>query len=77
MSKQLSVIGATGKLGIPMIHRLIQQGIEVTAIVRNVEKANETLPAEVKLVEGDLKDVDSLNRALKNTGTLYLNSSTH
>ena len=70
-------VGATGKLAIPIIHRLVQQGIEVTAIVRNSDKAKEALPAEVKLIEADLENVQSLNQALKNTETLYLNLSTH
>lgn len=77
MSKKLSVIGATGKLAIPIIQRLVQQEVAITAIVRDIQKAKKVLPAEVKLVEADLKDAASLHEALKDTETLYLNLSAH
>lgn len=77
MSKKLSIIGATGKLAIPIIHRLNSNGVKVTAIVRDLEKAKTVLPSEVKLVNGDLSNVESLKKALGDTETLYLNLSTH
>lgn len=73
--KHITVIGATGKLGILTVKRLIENGISVTAIVRDTKKAKVILPTEVTLIEGNLEDVDSLKRALKNTEYLYLNLS--
>jgi uncharacterized protein YbjT (DUF2867 family) len=77
MRKKISVIGATGKLAIPVINRLLENGIAVTAIVRDIEKARQVLSPDVELLVADLKDIDSLNSALQGTETLYLNLSTH
>ena len=74
--KELTIIGATGKLAIPTIQRLLHNGVNVKAIVRNIEKAQNSLPEKVEIVKGDLKDVDSLKSALQGTKYLYLNLST-
>ena len=41
MAKKITVIGATGMIGIPVTNELINAGFEVTALVRNVEKAKQ------------------------------------
>lgn len=73
--KKLTIIGATGKLGIPTITRLLEHNIEIKAIVRNKKSANEKLPDTVELVEGNLEDINSLKNALEGTEYLYLNLS--
>lgn len=73
--KQLTVIGATGKLGIPTVARLVENGVRVKAIVRNPETAKEQLPESVEIVSGDLSDIESLKTALADTEYLYLNLS--
>ncbi len=77
-TKQISIIGATGNLGVPVVKNLGGFGYKVNAIVRNREKANAlfgNIP-EVKISEADLKDQAALKTALKNTEYLYLNLST-
>jgi len=75
--KRISIIGATGNLGIPVTKNLIALGYEVTVIVRNLEKAKQVFEnnPSVKFVTADLQDVQSLEVALIETEYLYLNLS--
>ena len=72
---ELSVIGATGKLAVPIIKKLVEKGIKIRALVRDLEKAKSLLPEEVKIVYADLKDIESLQKGLKNAQYLYINLS--
>lgn len=74
--KKVTVIGATGMIGIPVTRELVKAGYEVTALVRDIDKARLILPKEVKLVKGDLNDKTSIVEALKNADGLYINIST-
>ena len=73
MNQQVLLIGATGKLGGHFIDALLAGGHDVTALVRNAggnapgRRARlESLRARgVILVEGDLNDVASLERATR------------
>ncbi|MBK9378342.1 MAG: NAD(P)H-binding protein [Saprospiraceae bacterium] len=56
MSKNISIIGATGMIGIPVTKELVKAGFNVTALVRNPEKAKSIFPAGVNFVKGDLDD---------------------
>jgi dihydroflavonol-4-reductase len=58
------VTGATGKIGNAVAKRLADRGDEVVALVRNVAKARESLPAGVELAQGDVTDPDSVRRAV-------------
>jgi dihydroflavonol-4-reductase len=61
---KLLVTGATGKIGNAVAKRLADRGDEVVALVRNVAKARELLPAGIELAQGDVTDPDSLRRAV-------------
>ncbi len=74
--KKITVIGGTGMLGKPVVRALVRGDYEVTAMVRNLEKAKRTLPDEVKLVSGDLQNRDDIIRALEDAEGVYLNLST-
>jgi len=77
-NKQITVIGATGNLGAPVVKNLSNAGFRIKIIARNLEKAEKMfkdLP-EIEIVGADLTDVDSLKTALKNTTYLYLSLST-
>jgi uncharacterized protein YbjT (DUF2867 family) len=41
--KQISIIGATGNLGIPVVKNLLSFGYEVKLIVRNVPRKSKKL----------------------------------
>jgi NADH dehydrogenase len=62
------VVGATGFLGSRVCRELAAQGKPVTALVRSGDDESKVAPlreAGVALVEGDLKDATSLERACK------------
>ena len=76
--KQITIIGATGNIGIPVTKNLVDLGYRVKVIVRNVEKAN-TLFGQlsgVEIAKADLEDIPALKAALMGTVYLYLNLST-
>jgi uncharacterized protein YbjT (DUF2867 family) len=74
--KKITVIGATGTIGIPVTKELVKAGFEVTALVRDIDKAKQILPNEIRFVKGDLKNKASIEEALKNAEGLYINIST-
>lgn len=76
MIKRITVIGSTGMIGIPVTQELVKAGFEVTALVRNIEKAKQIFPQGVSFVKGDIEDMQSINEALKNADGLYINIST-
>jgi len=73
--KKITIIGATGKLGTLTVKKLVENGVQVKAVVRNIESAKEKLPKEVEIIQGDLDNVESLKTALADTEYLYLNLS--
>lgn len=74
--KKIAIVGATGMIGIPVTKELIKGGFEITALVRDVNKAKNIFPHGVVFVKGDLNDKSSLAEALKNSDGLYINIST-
>lgn len=76
--KQITVIGATGNIGVPVVKNLIRKGFRIKAIVRNTDRAKKLFDysEHVEIVKADLQDVQSLQSALKNTEYVYLNLST-
>ncbi|MEM9633526.1 MAG: NAD(P)H-binding protein [Pseudomonadota bacterium] len=76
MTKKITIIGATGHLGHRVTAKLVERGVEVTAIVRDPALAKSKLPSEVRLAQGDVSDPASLTLALKGTGALYITLNT-
>ena len=72
---RIGVLGATGRLA-PVVVRQLVKNHHVTAIVRNLQKARQVLPAEAHLAEADLQDVAALHRTFQNLDVLYLNLAT-
>ena len=58
------VAGATGETGRRIVSQLIDRGIEVRVLVRDVEKARSIVPAGVEIIAGDVLRVDTLQDAL-------------
>lgn len=75
-AKSLTVIGATGSLAVPVIKELMRKGVQVKAVVRDLDKARTLLPAEATLVQADVQDVHSLKKALQGSGAVYLSLNT-
>ncbi|MCX6799531.1 MAG: NmrA family NAD(P)-binding protein [Candidatus Falkowbacteria bacterium] len=74
--KKITVIGATGMIGIPVTKELIKAGYEITALVRDVDKARTIFPTNINFIKGDLYDKASITEALKDAEGLYINIST-
>jgi nucleoside-diphosphate-sugar epimerase len=58
------VAGATGALGFPVIHRLIQAGHDVVGLARTARRIKEIEALGARVVVGDALDAPSLQNAL-------------
>ncbi|MCU0548552.1 MAG: NAD(P)H-binding protein [Leptolyngbya sp. Prado105] len=58
------VAGATGETGRRIVKQLVDRGIPVRALVRDLEKARSILPSEVELIKGDVLDKADLVGAI-------------
>ncbi|MES0827395.1 SDR family oxidoreductase [Ruegeria sp. SCP11] len=76
MTKKITIIGATGHLGHRVAAKLVEKGVEVTAIARDPVAAKTALPSNVRLVQGDVSDPASLTSALWGADTLYITLNT-
>jgi uncharacterized protein YbjT (DUF2867 family) len=72
----IAVVGSTGMLGTPVTKILKQQGYSVTAVVRDMNKAQRRLGAETYLLKGDLQDRASLRTAFADVDFVYLSLHT-
>lgn len=73
MQKRIAIIGATGMLGKPVVETFINQGYTVTALVRNLSQAKSSLPGNVRLIQGNIRDKEDIRHLLAESDTLYLN----
>ncbi len=74
--KKIAFIGGTGKLAVPVVKLLSENGFKIRAIVRDLDKAKRLLPANVELVLGNLKDIKSIEEGLENVDAVYINLAT-
>lgn len=72
MSKKIAIIGATGMLGKPVAKAFCNSGYDVTVLVRNVVKAKNLLPENIRIVEGDIRNTSDLQKLLSDNDYLYL-----
>ncbi|ASL49031.1 NAD(P)H azoreductase (plasmid) [Burkholderia sp. AD24] len=73
--KKIAVVGATGRLGAPVVEELAKS-FQVRAIVRSPDKAKTKLPPNVEIVQGDLRDIPSLCAGLDGMDAIYINLAT-
>ena len=59
---RLTIFGATGATGMELVRQGLTQGHALTCLVRNPTDAK--LPAQVIQVQGDVRDVDAVARAI-------------
>jgi len=64
------VAGATGQTGRRIVAELVQRGIPVRALVRDMENARQILPPEAELVVGDVLQPESLKAAIGDSTVL-------
>lgn len=58
------VVGATGGTGKWIVRELVDKNIPVVALVRNREKGQQTLPAGVEIIVGDVLQPETLEAAI-------------
>ena len=69
--KKILVTGATGFTGGHLARRLVQNGADVRALVRNPQKAVHLSRQGMSLVTGDLRDPASLKKAMEDIDLVY------
>lgn len=74
MTKKILVIGGTGMLGKPVVQELINFGHEVTLFSTNLKEATKLFP-KVKVMEGNIKNIESLSKAFAGQDAIYINLS--
>jgi len=68
--RSVFVTGATGKVGRQLVAGLLDEGVEVSALVRRPSTA--ALPAQVETVEGDLRRPETLAGAADGADAAFL-----
>jgi uncharacterized protein YbjT (DUF2867 family) len=70
--REILVAGATGRIGGIVARELTARGLEPRVLVRDLQRARETLPPGVIPIVGDLDDPDSLGPAVAGVDALLL-----
>ena len=71
MEIEVLVTGASGRLGVNLVKRLIKEGHEVRCLVISDEEANKLQNIDVEIVRGDLLNFESLVNAVKGVKIVY------
>ena len=69
---KVAIVGATGMVGRAATRRLIADGHEVTAIVRDPSRAAAALPAQARPSRGDVEDAGSLGVPLADAEAMVI-----
>jgi dihydroflavonol-4-reductase len=65
------VTGATGFIGFHVAKLLKEKGFEVCAFVRDSSDTSDLKALDIEMISGDIRDLSSLQRALKGCQQLY------
>lgn len=71
MPTSVLLTGATGYVGGSLLPELLKAGHEVRCLVRDASRAQQKLPAEAAIVEGDVLDEATLPAAVENIDVAY------
>lgn len=72
-SRHILILGATGMLGQPVTHCLLEKGHRVRILVRNVEKAHRMFGGKVEFVEGSALDRSKIEVAIRGCDAVHFN----
>ncbi|MGB9979318.1 SDR family oxidoreductase [Methanobacterium sp.] len=67
----IAVTGATGHIGNVLVRKLLERGENVRAIIIPSEDIKPLEGLDVEIVEGDVRDMDSLTKAFHNAEIVY------
>jgi uncharacterized protein YbjT (DUF2867 family) len=65
------VAGATGETGRRIVKQLVDRGIQVRAMVRDLEAAQAILPTGIELISADVSKVEHLKTAMSDCTVLF------
>lgn len=65
------VFGATGTVGVEVVHQALEKGYHVTAFVRNPQKVRDLGHPNLRLYIGDVSDGEEVKRAVKNHDAVF------
>src|SRR5258706_15411521 len=65
------VTGGTGFLGSHLVRVLLERGEEVRCLTRRASRLDNLNELSVEVVTGDLRDLDSLRKAIKGCKVVY------
>ncbi len=71
MKGTILVTGATGVVGFAIANRLVDRGLSVRALVRDVLRARKVLHPSIDIVAGDVADRDSTERAASGATSIF------
>jgi len=75
-NKNILIIGGTGNLGKPVANEFLNQGFNIKLFVRDIRKAKVNFNhPNISYIEGDLKNLSSIKKALIGVHAVYLNLS--
>ncbi|HEY9161179.1 MAG TPA: hopanoid-associated sugar epimerase [Desulfomonilia bacterium] len=69
------VTGSTGFIGSAIVRELLKEGVEVKVLTRKTSNTRNIDNLDVEKVYGDIRDSDSMKKALKGCDTLYLTAA--
>ncbi len=69
------VTGSTGFIGSAIARELVKDGVEVKVLIRKTSNTRNIDKLDVERVYGDIRDCDSMKRALVGCDTLYLTAA--
>lgn len=75
MGERILVVGATGLLGAPVATHLKRKGFIVRLMVRDIIKASIQFGDDYEIVEGNVKNLKSIEKALHNCYGVHINLS--
>jgi uncharacterized protein YbjT (DUF2867 family) len=64
------VAGATGQTGSLIVEQLQENGYQVRALVRDMERGREKLGENIQYAEGDVRDIESIKAAMSGVSAL-------
>ena len=73
MGRRILVLGATGMLGQPVTHCLVEAGNQVRVLVRNRAKAHRMFGEEIEIIVGDALNRENIQAAMAGCEAVHLN----
>ncbi|RMF00954.1 MAG: NAD-dependent epimerase/dehydratase family protein, partial [Bacteroidetes bacterium] len=71
MSKKIFLTGATGFIGGLLAQKLATRGYQLTALVRNPQKAQRLHHPNIQLVKGDLASMEIIQQAMQGAEAVF------